>query len=82
MYKVNGQPTAEKIQKYNEDKNIWFRFQNPEYEITGEYTQSWGMIYSSAEEAMQAAEDEEWDNPEEAVLPGKSCMPEFEQITD
>ena len=79
MFKVTEKITLEKIKKFDSDRNIFYRFQNPAYEIYGEYTQSWGMIFSSAEEAMECAE--EWGmTEEEAVLPGKSCMDTFEHI--
>lgn len=55
------------------------RFQDPDYDIEGEYKQSWGMIYSSAEEARKCAEEEGM-SEEEAVLPGKSCMNTFKGI--
>lgn len=72
MFKVNTTPNMELIEKWDNDSGVFYRFQNPEYEIKGEYTQSWGMIFSSAEEARECAE--EWGMDEdEAVLPGKSC---------
>lgn len=79
MFKVNSKLTKEMIAKFDDDKNIFYRFQNPEYEIEGEYTQSWGVIFSSAKEARENAE--EWGYEEdEAVLPGKSCMDTFEGL--
>ena len=59
--KVNNKPSREKFEIYNEDNNTFYRFQNPNHEI-GE--QSWGMIYSSPEEAIEDGSD---------VLNGKSC---------
>lgn len=79
MYKVNGTPNREEIEKFDNDRHMFYRFQNPKYTIEGEYTQSWGMIFGSAEEARECAE--EWGLEEgEAVLPGKSCMTTFEEI--
>lgn len=79
MYKVNGTPNREDIEKFDNDRHMFYRFQNPAYTIEGEYTQSWGMIFGSAEEARECAE--EWGLEEdEAVLPGKSCMTTFEEI--
>lgn len=79
FYKVNGAPTKEKVEKYNDDEHIFFRFQNPEFEIDEEHSESWGMIFSTREEALEGAE--EWGmTEEEAILPGKSCMPTLEGI--
>lgn len=79
MYEAKNKLTKKIVEKFDEDKNIFYRFQNPNFEITGEYKQSWGMIFSSAEEAREAAED--WGlTEEEAILPGKSCMDTFEGI--
>lgn len=78
MYKVNGKPTAELINKFDEDDHIFYRFQNPHYKLTS-HSKSWGMIYSSAREAMVNAEQDGLTR-EEAVLPGKSCMPTFKEI--
>lgn len=79
MFKVDGKLTKEMVEKFDNDSNIFYRFQNPDYEIEGEYTESWGMIFSSAEEARECAE--EWGLEEdEAVLPGKSCMDTFKGI--
>lgn len=79
MYKVNGTPNREAIEKFDNDRHMFYRFQNPKYTIEGEYTQSWGMIYSSAEQARECAEEEGLEE-DEAVLPGKSCMTTFEEI--
>jgi len=79
MFNVDSKLTAELIEKYDSDRNIFYRFQNPDYDIEGEYAQSWGMIFSSAEEARECAE--EWGmDADDAVLPGKSCMDTFEGI--
>ncbi|MEG1482921.1 MAG: hypothetical protein RSA57_03885 [Cetobacterium sp.] len=64
MYKVNGVPTLELVEKFNEDSNIFFRFQNPHQKLTSR-SESWGMIYGSKQEAIK--------NDCE-ILPGKSCM--------
>ena len=50
LYSVNNQPTAEKIEDYNDKSNMFYRFQDPTLEIG---TQSWGMIYSTPEEAIE-----------------------------
>lgn len=68
--------TAELIEKYDDDSQMFYRFQNPAWEI-GEV--SFGMIYSSEEEARQDYEDMDLD-PDDAVLPGKSCMDTFAGI--
>lgn len=84
MFKVNGKPSLEKIEKFDNDDNVFYRFQNPTYAIEGDYTNSWGMIYGTKEEAIEAwMEDMECDYDEaeeEAILPGKSCMTTFESI--
>lgn len=33
FYEVNGHINSEKLEKYNNDNNIFFRFQKPEWEI-------------------------------------------------
>jgi hypothetical protein len=71
-YEITGEPTEELVEKFNKDNNIFFRFQNPEWELTPE-SKSWGMIYGSEEEALESAEEDGL-TEEEAVLPGKSCM--------
>lgn len=78
MFKVNGQPTQELIEKFNNDDNIFYRFQNPKFDLD-ENSESWGMIYGTREEAIENAENDGL-TEDEAVLPGKSCMPTFEEI--
>lgn len=79
MFKVNSILTPELVEKFDQDRGIFYRFQNPNYEIEGEYMQSWGMIFSSAKEARECAE--EWGMSEdEAVLPGKSCGFTFKEV--
>ncbi|HCC07764.1 MAG TPA: hypothetical protein DEP72_06380 [Clostridiales bacterium] len=62
LYPVNNTPTPDKIENYNYNSNIFYRFQDPTLEIG---TQSWGMIYTSAEEAIEDGS---------TVLEGKSCF--------
>lgn len=79
FYEVNGHINSENLEKYNNDNNIFFRFQNPEWEIDEEHEESWGMIFSTREEAIEEAE--EWGMTEdEAILPGKSCMPTLQGL--
>lgn len=82
-YEPNAKLTEKLIEKLDNDPNIFWRFQGADWEISGEHEESWGMIYSSREEAIQ-----DWmDNMEcsyeeaeaEAILPGKSCMPTFKE---
>lgn len=80
VFKVNSKLTEELVEKFDDDRGIFYRFQNPAYAIEGEYMQSWGMIYPSAEEAIADAEWEGWENPEDAVLPGKSCWDTFRNL--
>ena len=68
--------TLDDINKWDDDPGIFYRWQNPEWEVG---TESWGQIYASAEEAREAYEEEGLD-PEDAVLPGKSCMTTLEEI--
>lgn len=72
IYKITGKPTDEVVEKYDSDRNIFFRFQNPEWELN-EDSKSWGMIFRSEEEALEDAEEYGFDE-DTAVLPGKSCM--------
>lgn len=76
IYEVNNKPTAEKIERYNEESNVYFRFQEKDWEMG---TQSWGMIYSSAEEAIECCEDDGL-TPETAVLNGKSCCDTAQEL--
>jgi len=62
IYTVNNKPTAEKITDYNYNSGVFFRIQDPDYEMG---TQSWGMIYSTPEEAIEDGS---------TVLEGKSCF--------
>ena len=73
--------TVKEIEKFDNDKNVFYRFQNPNFEVGEE---SWGMIYNTREEAIEACMEENECSYEEAedyaILPGKSCMPTFEGI--
>lgn len=79
MFKVNAKLTQDLIDEFDSDDTIFYRFQNPNYAIEGDYTSSWGMIYESSEEARRSASEFNWDE-EDAVLPGKSCMNTFENL--
>lgn len=70
VYKVNGVPTPNKLAQYDEDDNIFYRFQNPEHE-TGD--KSWGMIYKTKEEAIEDGS---------TVLNGKSCCCTANELLD
>ena len=69
IYEVNNQPTIEKIERYDDDYFTFYRYQCKYWEMG---TQSWGMIYSTAEEAIESCEDDGL-SEDEAVLDGKSC---------
>jgi hypothetical protein len=69
IYEINNKPTVEKIEKYNEDRFTFFRYQMKDWEMGA---QSWGMIYSTAEEAIENCEDDGL-TEDEAVLDGKSA---------
>lgn len=70
IYKVNGVPTKELVEKYNENNQIFFRFQEPHQKLTSR-SKSWGMIYQTEREAIT-------DGCE--ILPGKSCMDTLEGL--
>lgn len=76
IYEVNNKPTIEKIEKYDEDRYTFYRFQNKDWEMG---TKSWGMIYGSAEEAIENCENDGL-TTEEAVLDGKSCCSTANQL--
>lgn len=79
MFTVDTKITKELIEKFDEEDGVFYRFQNKNYDIDGDYTGSFGMIFGSPEEARECAD--EWGmTEEEAVLSGKSCMPTFEDI--
>lgn len=61
LHKITGEPTLKKLKRYDSEKNIYYRLQDPKYELG---TQSWGMIYSTPEEALEDGQ---------TVLNGKSC---------
>ena len=69
IYEINNKPTMEKIEKYNEDRFTFFRYQMKDWEMGD---QSWGRIYSTAEEAIENCEDDGL-TEDEAVLDGKSA---------
>lgn len=78
IYKVNGAPRKELIEKYNNDPNIFFRFQEPHQKLTSRSC-SWGMVFQSKAEAIRDCG--EWGmSPEEAILPGKSCTDTLEGL--
>jgi len=79
MWKVDTKITNELINKFDEEDGVFYRFQNKDYDISGDYEESWGMIYSTKYEAMEDYESMDL-NPEDAVLPGKSCMTTFDEI--
>ena len=61
LYPVNSTPSQEKLKKYDDDRNAFYRYQCKEWEMG---TESWGMIYSTGEEAIEDGS---------TVLNGKSC---------
>lgn len=69
IYEVNNKPTLEKIEEFDGNDNIFYRFQMKDWEMG---TKSWGMIYSSEEEARECCEDDGL-TEDEAVLNGKSA---------
>lgn len=76
IYEINSKPIIEKINEYDEDRCVFYRYQMKDWEMG---TQSWGMIYSSAEEAIECCEDDGL-TPDEAVLDGKSCCSTAKEI--
>lgn len=71
----------EDIKKWDEDDHVFYRYQCKDWEVGEE---SWGMIYNNREEAiedyMDMLECSYEEAEEEAILPGKSCMPTFKEI--
>ncbi|KRU40030.1 hypothetical protein [Clostridium sporogenes] len=78
IYEINSQPTIEKVNNFDENSNVYYRFQMKDWEIG---TQSWGMIYGSAEEAIECCEDDGL-TPETAVLNGKSCCSTAKELAE
>jgi hypothetical protein len=64
--------TPEILRNLSDTKGVYFRFQAGWHEIG---KKSWGMIYTSEEEAIECCEDDGL-TPETAVMPGKSCCPD------
>ena len=77
IYEVNGKPSLEKIFQYNEDRFAFFRFQNKDWEMGNK---SWGMIYSSEEEARECYEDDGFECEDDAILDGKSACSTAEEL--
>lgn len=81
LWVANTKATAEMIEEFDENPNVFYRFQRKDLEMG---TESWGMIYDNREEAIEDwMEDYECDREEaeeEAILPGKSCMDTLEGI--
>lgn len=77
IYEVNGKPSKEKIEKYNEDRYTFFRFQNKDWKMGNK---SWGMIYSSEEEARECYEDDGFECEDDAILDGKSACGNAEDL--
>ena len=69
-YKVNSKATMELIEELNRNKDVYFRFQDPNIRLTKK-SKSWGMIYSSAREAIADGS---------TVLNGKSCTETLEDL--
>lgn len=78
LYEVNNKPSIEKIENYDNDNYIYYRFQMKDWEMG---TQSWGMIYNSAEEAIENCEDDGL-TEDEAVLDGKSACFTAKELMD
>lgn len=78
LYEVNNKPSIEKIESYDNDNYIYYRFQMKDWEMG---TQSWGMIYNSAEEAIENCEDDGL-TEDEAVLDGKSACFTAKELMD
>lgn len=85
-YKPNSKLSEEIIERFDNDDFIFWRFQCKDWEITGDYEESFGMIYDNREEAIEDYMYEHECSYEEAeeyaILPGKSCMPTFIGIMD
>lgn len=79
-YEVTNKLSKELVEKLDNDRGIFYRFQIADWAIEGEYAESWETIFASREEALEYYEDEEYMDEEEIVLPGKSCMTTFEEI--
>lgn len=80
IYKVDNKPTKELIEKLNDDRDVFFRFQNPYQKLT-KRSKSWGMIYQSEREARSDYKSMDLD-PDDAILNGKSCMDTLEGLYD
>lgn len=69
LWVANTKATAEMIEEFDENPNVFYRFQRKDLEMG---TESWGMIYDNREEAIEDwMEDYECDREEaeeEAIL--------------
>lgn len=70
IYEVNNKPTVDKIEKFDENRNIFYRLQNKNYEMG---TKSWGMIHDTEEEARYCYEEDGFECEDDAILDGKSA---------
>lgn len=78
IYKPNNKPTIKKINEYDQEYGVYYRFQFEDWEMG---TKSWGMIYSTEEEAREAYKEDGLD-PDDAILNGKSCCSTFKELTN
>lgn len=69
FYEVTSQPTIDKINGYDNDNNIFYRFQMKDLEMG---SRSWLMMYSSEDEAIECCKYDGLTR-DEAVLNGKSA---------
>lgn len=72
------------INKLDNDRNVFYRFQDKSFDIDADHSESWGMIYSTRQDAiedyMSDYDCDEEEAEENAILPGKSCMTTLQEI--
>lgn len=80
VFKKIDRISQELIENLDGKEDIFYRFHNPNRRLSSR-SESWGMIFSSKAEALRDARESGLDE-EDAILPGKSCMPTFKEIFD
>lgn len=78
VFKKLDQCTVEDLEKFDDMENVFFRFHDPRRRLSSR-SKSWGMIYSSEAEARREYKEMDLD-PDEAILPGKSCTDTAEEL--
>lgn len=78
IYAVTHTLSKDLVDKLDNEPDVYYRFQDKNQKLTSR-SESWGMIYGSRQEARRAYKEEGLD-PDDAVLPGKSCVSKLKDL--